>query len=554
MTFSETKVLEGKEDFLFLRNDSNKVLQQISGERNLTSGEISLWKKQIEYRDNVCKSFGAQYLYFIVPNKHCVYSQFLDEKYTVSETRAARKLEKAISRVFYPCDLLKNYQNLSYYKTDTHWNSTGCALAWNQISDILSLGFKFDLSKTKKQKIIGDLGNKLSPQRESVADELDIEIETEEFWNNELHNRGVVRIYKNRDDSLKRAIIFGDSFVNKHIQYIAAYFSELYFLNSNLFPLDMIKRLSPDVIITQTAERFIRKDIPTDEDLFVSLLCLMEKGKYASDNLYRFVRNDSNPFYPNDIYQAMKDVARQQIEFLGTVDSDSVSSFIENKKNKAPYDFSEYITDNSPSRIHYEQYLYYDHIGNQRNALKSITSAVSTCTYKHEYYYCFAKALDNCGQTKDAIRQMKSALSLDHKNLQYYLFLINLYAKVSDVESAKVVFCKAKSIYIDIQEPYYLWSMLYLANGDLDKAIAEFLYIVKQKDDSQSHLHVAKLYMAMSSFDHAKQHALSAIKIDSSNKESHDLLRQIVERKMNVDNRRDCVLSKQSSSNQQCCR
>ncbi|SKA96565.1 SGNH hydrolase-like domain-containing protein, acetyltransferase AlgX [Paucidesulfovibrio gracilis DSM 16080] len=528
MVVSKTKARVGKNGFLFLCNDNNKVYRQISGEYNLTPLEVARWKAEIDYRFDACRSVGAQYLYLIVPNKHCVYSQYLDDEHVVSEKRIARKLEKASPHVLYPSNMLKEYDELTYYRTDTHWSSVGCAVVWNEIAEKLRLGTALDIAKTKQVTMVGDLGNKLSPQRTSIAVELDIETETVETWNNGLHNRGFISIHTNRNSNLKRAIIFGDSFTANHIKYISAYFSELYFVNSNLFPLDLIKKLAPDVVITQTVERFIHKTVPTDRNVFRSLLCLMEEGKYCREHLYRFMQKSENRIYPTEIFQEMRRVAEDQITFLDTVEQSGLATFLESKKGEVPCDLSKYINARSPSRLHYEQYLYYKHVGDGDNAIKEIADAAEKFPHRPKYVHSYAKELDKCGKLEAAAEQMNSAILLRPQNLDYHLYLISLFLKSGKIQSAKEAFGNAKALFPDLEEPHHLWCMSYLSVGEMGSAVVESARMIKQHANPKTHLQVATLFMQHANFEHAKRHALVALQRKPADAEAQAVLRRIV--------------------------
>lgn len=534
MTASKIKALVGKNGFLFLRNDKNKVFRQISGEYTLTPLEVARWKAEIDYRADACRSVGAQYLYLIVPNKHCVYPQYLADGHVISEARIARKLETASPHVLYPCDLLKEYGELAYYRTDTHWTSVGCAVVWNEIAGKLRLGTALDIAQTKQVTMVGDLGNKLSPQQTSIADELDIETGTVETWNNGLHNRGFASIHTNKNSNLKRAIIFGDSFTASHIKYISAYFSDLYFVNSNLFSLDLIQKLAPDVVITQTVERFIHKNVPTDRNVFGSLLCLMEEGKYCREHLYRFMQHSENAFYPADIFQEMRRVAKDQIAFLDTVGQSGLATFLEEQKGDVPCDLSKYINARSPSRMHYEQYLYYKHVGDGDNAIKEIADAVKKFPHRPKYVHSYAKELEKCGKLDAAIKQMKSAILLRPRDLDYYLYLIGLFVKSANVQSAKETFGNAKALFADLEEPHHVWCMLYLSIGEMGNAVAESAHMIKQNTNPETHLQVASLFLQRANFEHAKRHALVALKINPTDADAHAFLRRTIKLKRSV--------------------
>lgn len=211
------KVLKGKEGFLFLCNDSNDVIGQITGKRPLTSEGLAAWKNALEQRQEHARKHGYIYRFVIAPNKHCVYSQYLPEGIQLSDNRPAVPLVNAIGDpVIYPLELFKSIgERLCYYKTDTHWNGYGALTFMNSLA--AEIGSRpLSWKDGEKIKSNGDLGSRLVPP----ASESFIGALPSAKVNYHVDNR---KIY---------AFIFP------------------------FYDFEIIERLRPDVVASESAERF----------------------------------------------------------------------------------------------------------------------------------------------------------------------------------------------------------------------------------------------------------------------------------------------------------
>lgn len=313
------KVLKGLDDFLFLQNDTNNVLSQISGAVRLSDEQVQGWARELQSRVDFCRGFNGDYYLFVAPNSHCVYSELLPEGCHVSAERIACQLLQASSRTFYPLDALNKAKQtgLLYRKTDTHWNSLGCAQAWNAFSDFANLGYKIDCSSIEQVKIIGDLGCKLTPPQPSLTPVVKIEHGSSMVWNNGLNNRGRMKIFRNSRRDLKRCVLFGDSFSNIHIDYIAEYFSDLYFLHTPFFSTSILEELQPDVVINCNIERFFAGPTKTVRDVVNNqFLYLMLFGKYDKASLNGFASCPYNSLYSQDVFELMQSMSNLYVKLL----------------------------------------------------------------------------------------------------------------------------------------------------------------------------------------------------------------------------------------------
>jgi len=131
-------VVFGKDGHLFLSNDSNHSLAQISGEVPLTERqafEIALVHQN--RRSFARKQIQADYLHLLVPSKEMVLSHLLPDDIRLQEkglTPVASYFEAqpdAAQTTFYRPNLLRKLHETqpAFSRTDTHWTH-GAALAY----------------------------------------------------------------------------------------------------------------------------------------------------------------------------------------------------------------------------------------------------------------------------------------------------------------------------------------------------------------------------------------------------------------------------------------
>jgi hypothetical protein len=131
------KVLQGRDGFLFLQNDTNGVLDQVTAKRRLTAGELDAWAAFFEELDATTTAHGAQAYYLVAPNKECVHAERLPEGIAVSEERPLRQVEALIARLglratrlVYPLEAMRRAAaHPAYPRGDSHWSDYGAMIA-----------------------------------------------------------------------------------------------------------------------------------------------------------------------------------------------------------------------------------------------------------------------------------------------------------------------------------------------------------------------------------------------------------------------------------------
>jgi alginate O-acetyltransferase complex protein AlgJ len=275
---SNLKVLIGKNDWLYLDNDTNRSLDQISGKLLFNEKKLFKWKLILETRYSFLNALGIKYFYLAAPNKECIYPENLPDYVKLSEQRPINQLREYISSsnilpkdfILYPDqELIAAKSNrLTYPQGDTHWTVYGGYLAYralaNRISQQIDLNI-IDESEIsfEETRILGDLGDKV-PSFPKLLDYIaNHDRHSRYIFDNHVRNTGHLTIWENELQDLPKAVIFHDSFNTRMLGFWAESFSRLVLVHQPNLDYKVILDEKPDLVISQQVERFLIR-IPDD--------------------------------------------------------------------------------------------------------------------------------------------------------------------------------------------------------------------------------------------------------------------------------------------------
>jgi len=256
-------ILYGKEDWLFLKDDSNRVQEQIAGTYPLPESFEDRWVELFNYRAEMARKIRYRYFYGIAPNKECIHAEQLPEGVKVVEDRPVRKVLKAAEgrvdhRYYYePLRRAAQMGEDVFVRGDTHWNHTGALLAFNEVMRGL------DLPEMCLQEFEGELRQieaDLSIKLGRLCPTLVLKVRDPKFRlvdNNQVNNVGQRRIYEHEDKSLPTCVFFRDSFTSHQLEMFASRFSRIVFLWQPNIDYGIVTAEAPDVVINQQVERFL---------------------------------------------------------------------------------------------------------------------------------------------------------------------------------------------------------------------------------------------------------------------------------------------------------
>lgn len=253
-------VLRGKDNWLFLDNDSNESVSQYIGNKLISNTELNNWKKYFEYVQKV-----PNYVLVVPPSKEQVFPQYYPHK-RASWCPIDQFLDFIHSydvNSIYPIDLLQK-DITSYVRTETHWSYKSAFDVFCEIISFFNIGYSNSMLPKisfKLTKTVGDLGSKCNPLEFSDYYTIDmIDDHSTLIFRNFVANRQG-KISKFHNDSAiikKKVIVFGDSFSTILEPFFTCFFADVIRVWSNATIIENIVEFEkPDYIVAEITERFL---------------------------------------------------------------------------------------------------------------------------------------------------------------------------------------------------------------------------------------------------------------------------------------------------------
>lgn len=162
-TSVEEQVILGSDGWLYFSDTLPDYMGQ-----GMSDTELRYLANDLALMQEYIVSQGKHFIFTIAPNKNSIYSEHMPEyiENRHSESNAARVgayLDAAGVNYLDLLDILGNEENL-YFKTDTHWNSRGAALAADGLLNMLDRGGDYSTASfAVSEEHRGDLYEMLYP-------------------------------------------------------------------------------------------------------------------------------------------------------------------------------------------------------------------------------------------------------------------------------------------------------------------------------------------------------------------------------------------------------
>ncbi len=267
------EVVVGRDGWLFLRRNGD-VLDKHRGIVKSTEEELEEWVQEYERRREWLASMGIPLYFFIVPNKHTIYSEYLPARFQPFATTLTDQIVEALRKNNVPgvVDLrgilhtAKNRMQV-FTKVETHWSDRGAFEGYKKL--VKKIRIQFPRIHSLKDEDIhyakvhskGDLSRLIG-----LANDLKEWISIAEVENTSVskikgeHYRTTgVTVQSTQIDS-PSALFLCDSFVGdvqKKFWQESFKWSHYCLHQGMALPTDMITKLSPDMVIYIVVERLI---------------------------------------------------------------------------------------------------------------------------------------------------------------------------------------------------------------------------------------------------------------------------------------------------------
>lgn len=262
---SGVKVLHGRDGYLFLSGDANRVMDQVEG-RYPFSEDLRgrIYRVQLARR-RLLQQMGVPYVHVIAPNKETVLEQQLPPD-IVPRREGPTPIEHYRDTYrdvpYFEPDLLRGGAWPTYYRLDTHWTTYGASLyllAALRASIVPGLDVAAMLARltsaTKLRK--GDLGAKVGPEREEVVEFASPRKTESARYFNDVRNNGAVRLFRNLDAlHANRVLFLHDSFGVWMSDMALELFEEAVFVHTPNLDPGFVEAHAFDAVVFVQAERF----------------------------------------------------------------------------------------------------------------------------------------------------------------------------------------------------------------------------------------------------------------------------------------------------------
>jgi hypothetical protein len=295
------KTLIGKDDYLFLINDTNKEMEiHVNGYNNVTNDTFKKYEKYLD-----------KFLIFVYPDKSYHLKEYLPDN-IISQYRPAYLMYKNFfnNKIYDLTEIIK-YLKESFYKTDTHINFIAAYYVYYYFIEKINEHFKLDIKYKKinlnKKDVclldldlgLGDLLIKENLGNQYIKNKLDSYYFTEDlpyfytkylidnnetmiydntniffikvennnivdyttkligkYVNWEIISKHILFVENNNIENNKKILIFYDSFLLHSLQLYFDLFRYVFF-SKTIFSEEIINILNPDYIFEFRIERFL---------------------------------------------------------------------------------------------------------------------------------------------------------------------------------------------------------------------------------------------------------------------------------------------------------
>ncbi len=282
----EAAAFFGKGGWSYLQNDSNRFTDYYSGVLAWSPEQTRQARKIIAERASFLDGMNIRYEKFVVPEKMCLYPEYLPDRLAAVPESAARPAVQLTIKnpsARYLRDYLAIHKPLGllYYRGDTHPNASGSYLIYKYIALVLRKKFGDDYRRPMKLRQLqatlathyGDLAKKIpGDEWPDDAKAFSPAGGFEHVINYAVAQPKAQRVenpYQKRfkrpchateipGSPLPKAVVFHDSMAERVNPLLAEQFSRAVFIwHAGEVYRDIILAERPDVVIHIMAERFV---------------------------------------------------------------------------------------------------------------------------------------------------------------------------------------------------------------------------------------------------------------------------------------------------------
>src|SRR4051794_5676835 len=222
----DEKVVEGKDGWLFVAQDTLDVIGQHTGALRLTDRELEHWRLILETRIAWLGKLGIHYFFMLSINPHTFYSEFMPDDLPMVEERTIEQLighlesPGSSARVISPLPeiLAAKQERPVGCQTSSHWNAVGGYAAYRRLIGDIAEVVPVDVLPSERVEYFeaerfSDLGVKVEPPRKSTNTFANVKNQQARITgDNFVHRRGRIAEFECPAAPDTTCLLIGDSF------------------------------------------------------------------------------------------------------------------------------------------------------------------------------------------------------------------------------------------------------------------------------------------------------------------------------------------------------
>jgi len=258
----------GKDGWLFLGGDD--LVTEFYGLKPFTEAQLISLQKMFEARALWLKKRNCRYVILPTPAKETIYPETAGSTTARGRRRLAQFIDWMGKNSFVEViDLTNDLRDAArtrqvYAKFDTHWNSTGAFIGYRTLMLRLSKWFP-NLHPLQENELIAqtgparfqfDLGRMLHISPGPEAEKL-FELAPKSPTYSTGKDAPWIWTSTNENPRLPRAAVLRDSFFEFIQPLFAQHFSQVSYIASFDFPVEIFAALKPDIVVQEFNERYL---------------------------------------------------------------------------------------------------------------------------------------------------------------------------------------------------------------------------------------------------------------------------------------------------------
>jgi len=272
-------VEDGRDGFLFLRNDSNRTSDVIEGRRPLEPEQLRTLSESLVRRYRTIRESGARSMTLIVPEKGVICNAKRISPLCVSDARPAIQLRAALADQ--PIDVYEYATALfdaypdpadAFLKTDTHLSNLARLDVFRHVMHRLGVAPETAHNVSTVAQFAGDLGGKLSPPKTETIERLRPIYETRKLIDDATPAimkgttlRGARIFHESAVDNELTCVVIGTSTAYYLREWFYANFRTLHFYWGNGVDHGFLRAARPDYVVCLASERYIGSSLEDKE-------------------------------------------------------------------------------------------------------------------------------------------------------------------------------------------------------------------------------------------------------------------------------------------------